>query len=106
MTLSDLQTALETTGLPVAYHRFDEPQELPFIVFSEDGEDDLTADDIHYTEITTGYIELYTTQKDLINENMIKSLLNSLTNLAFEKEDESYISSEEVFYVRWSYSFV
>jgi tRNA G10 N-methylase Trm11 len=105
MTINELKNLLKSTGIPVAYHHFNSPQNRPFIVFALDGEDDLMADDQHYTEIKTGYIELYTDIKDFDAENLVKTLLNN-PKLAFEKENDAYIESEKMFYVRWSFSLI
>lgn len=105
MTLEEIKTELETSGFPVAYGAFFEKQELPFVVFAEEVQDDVMADDEHYQEITNGYVELYTDKKDKSKENVIKAILEN-TQIAYEKENEIFIEKERMFMVRWSFSYI
>lgn len=54
MTASELKTALEGTGLPVAYRAFKKPQSLPFIVYIESGTDNVSADGVVYQRQADG----------------------------------------------------
>ncbi|HYE11357.1 MAG TPA: hypothetical protein VEF53_14385 [Patescibacteria group bacterium] len=105
MTLTEFKTILKSTDMPVAYHHFKEAQARPFVIYAADGENDLMADNEHYLEIISGYIELYTDIKDPAAEETIKAALKN-NHISYRKENEDYIDTEEVFYVRWSFSFI
>lgn len=106
MTLIELNTLLKTVGCPVAYHHFLEAQEPPFLVYASDNEEDFKADNTSYAEIKQGYIELYSRKKDFSTEAAVKAALKVTNKLAFRKENEDYIESEKLFYVRWSFSMI
>lgn len=106
MTLLKLEELLFTTGLPVAYHHFDEAQNRPFIVYgSKDNDNDFMADNIHYLEILVCYIELYSDKKDFINEKKIKEILKQ-NKIQYGKIGDVFIEKEGIFCVRWEIQFI
>lgn len=105
MTLEDMKDILKTTGFPVAYYQFKTPQTRPFIVYACDGDSDFMADNKHYLQITAGYIEIYTDNKDIASEKKVIDALNN-NNIFYKKETEDFIDSEGVFRIRWSFSFI
>jgi len=96
MTPQNINTMIESVGIPYAYHQFadDTGQQPPFICFFYGNSDDLAADDTNYTRFERLYIELYTDEKDFALEKTIETLLNA-NDLVFAKE-QTYIDSERM----------
>lgn len=96
MTTQQINTMIESVGIPYAYHQFadDTGQQPPFICFFYGNSDDLAADDTNYTRIERLYIELYTDEKDFALEKQIETLLNA-NDLVFRKE-QTYLDDERM----------
>ena len=96
MTPQQINTMIESVGIPYAYHQFadDTGQQPPFICFFYGNSNDLAADNTNYTRIERLYIELYTDEKDFALEKTIETLLNT-NDLVFRKE-QTYIDSERM----------
>lgn len=93
MTASELKTALEGTGLPVAYHAFKKPQSLPFIVYIESGTDNVSADGVVYQKASGWAVELYTENRDLTAEGKVEEALAPY----FWNSTEIYLEDEKCF---------
>lgn len=99
MTLTEFQTLLETTGLPVAYGRFTEEyiaQEgvtLPFIVWMNESDDNFGADNVvHY--VAHGIrIELYEEIRDPVTEGKVEAALKDI----YYTKDAVYVEDERVY---------
>ena len=87
MTVSEINTILESTGLPVAYYQFDNdtPQQLPFICWLITAHNDVMADNGNYTEVMRLVIELYTESKDFALEQQLRAVLAE-NDIAFLQE--------------------
>jgi len=96
MTPQQINTMIESVGIPYAYHQFadDTGQQPPFICFFYGNSTDLAADDTNYTRIEPLYIELYTDEKDFALEKQIETLLNA-NDLVFRKE-QTYLDDERM----------
>ena len=96
MTPQQINTMIESVGIPYAYHQFadDTGQQPPFICFFYGNSNDLAADNTNYARIEPLYIELYTDEKDFALESQIETLLNT-NDLVFRKE-QAYIDSEHM----------
>lgn len=105
MTWGEFGATIRTTGLRAAYHHFNTPQKLPFIVFAQDGRDDLNADNTHYVKIIDGYVELYTDTKQPDLEESIETTLAE-HQIPYSWENEIYIDSEKIYMVRWAINFI
>ena len=88
---------LQSTGLPVAYHHFEEPPNPPYIVYLTDGSNNFSADNKVYAKFNTYRVELYTTKKDIISETKVEDVLDSAE--MFYESYEVYIKSEELYQV-------
>ncbi len=97
MTQKELFKALKETGLPVAYNHFINPPNPPYLVYLFSYSNDFMADDYNYEEIGNYQIELYTTKKDIENENKVENKLKEF-ELPYSKI-ETYIESEELFQI-------
>lgn len=105
MTWGELGIILHTTGINAAYHHFNKKTKPPFMVFAQDGRDDLNADNIHYLQIVDGYVELYTETKQPDLEQAIENTLTE-HNIPYGWENEIFIESEKVYMVRWAIDFI
>lgn len=106
MTLPELATILESTGMPVAYYAFpvddqnNPPPDLPFIVYLVTGTNNFSADGIVYHCIQSVQIELYTELKSPENEALVE---NALTDAGiFWQRSEAYIESEHCWEIIYS----
>lgn len=97
MILSELATALNSLGLPVAYDHFDSPVKPPYVVYKYAYSKDLYADNINYKNIDDIQIELYPTNKDLASEKLIEDKLKEL-KISYNKT-EIYIDTERLYQV-------
>ena len=93
MTLAEIKTMLETTGLPVAYSAFPEGAAplLPYICYVVTGSNNFVADGIVYQPVQAIDIELYTRQKDPESESAVEA---ALAALPWEKT-ELYLDDEK-----------
>lgn len=101
MTLSELATTLESTGLPVAYDFFPEEAfvSYPFIVYREVSSQNMLADGITYHIIRNMVVELYTKTKDTVSEGKVETALSSV----FWNKEEEYIDDEKCYQVAFSF---
>ena len=97
MTQDELYNLLKSTGLPVAYHHFKNPPNLPYIIYLFTYSDNFGADNKVYSKISNYLIELYSDKKDLVNEKLIEDLFDN-NNIYYEKS-EVYIENEEMYQV-------
>ena len=95
MLLTDLLTKLESTGMPVAYSFFREPQDPPFLVYFEPYTNNFQADDHVYRVRPRYQVELYTQYKDPKAEENVEDVIHDLN---WDKT-ETFIDSEELFQV-------
>lgn len=99
MTLAQLKTQLETSGLPVAYMVFpaDEAPAMPFITFQETRTNNFGADGVVWKKISHIQIDLYTVGRDLDAEQALEEALA----FTFWDKEQTPIDDEACY--RWSY---
>lgn len=99
MTYQDVAAMVSSTGIPNAYHHFDENDspEPPFICFYYPESNDFAADDINYQDIEHLIIELYTDNKDFQTEKTVEDALRA--SGAVYARSEIYIESERLYEV-------
>ncbi|MCK0471394.1 hypothetical protein [Halalkalibacter sp. APA_J-10(15)] len=100
MTLQELNTLLEATGLPVAYSHFKATDnnpvpDPPFITYLVSGSDNLMADNKVYKKISNVEVELYTKKKNLEVEQKLEDLFDE-NGIPYETY-ETWIESQRVF---------
>ena len=100
MKLTEIDSMIESIGLPYAYYQFPGTQEPPFICFYYPGRDDFVADNSNYAPITELVIELYTNNKDFTAEGAVESALEA-AEIVYEK-DESYIDTEKLYMITYT----
>ena len=99
MTYTEIVSMLESIGLPLAYHHFEEGEspDLPFLIFYFPNTDNFGADDKVYQKVQILDIELYTDVKDPALEEQIESVLDG--HEMYYDKDESWIASEKMYEV-------
>jgi hypothetical protein len=99
MTYTEIVSMLESIGLPLAYHHFEEGEspDPPFLIFYFAGTDNFGADDKVYQKVQILDIELYTDAKDPALEEQIESVLDG--HEMYYDKDESWIASEKMYEV-------
>ena len=99
MTFKEISTMIKNIGLPYAYYQFPEgtAEAPPFICFYYSNDDDLKADNSNYQKIEHLNIELYSDEKDFVNESAVEAALAE-TGLVW-KRTETYIDTEHFYMV-------
>ena len=92
---------LNTLDIPSFYGQADDGQTLPFMTIHITQPDNFAADDQVYCEKWNFRLDLYSAKKDLSAERKIKKLLND--NHIFWVRDETYIESEKVWEVEFTF---
>lgn len=97
MTLEDIKSLLESTGLPVTYRAWPENEAppLPFICYLAAYSNNFAADGGVYYLINHIQIELYTKLKDPESEGKVEKALSSL----FWEKNETYIDTEKCYQI-------
>lgn len=95
MTLAELAAVLTGTGLPVVYRAWEEPPDLPYLVYFETNTDNFGADNSVYLARRNCIIELYSDRKDMGVEGAVETAL-SAHDLFFNKT-ETWIADERLF---------
>lgn len=95
---------LNTLDIPSFYGQADDGQTLPFMTIHITQPDNFAADDQVYCEKWNFRLDLYSVKKDLSAERKIKKLLND--NHIFWVRDETYIESEKVWEVEFTFDLI
>lgn len=102
MTYQEINTLIESIGVPSAYYQFtaDTAVPPPFICFYFDYDSDLFADNLNYQKVGHLIVELYTDAKDFDLEARVESVLNR-AGIAYAR-NEMPIDSEKMYLVTFS----
>ena len=101
MTLEELKTRAESTGIKYAYNNFSKPTQPPHLVVHTVNSNNFGADNKVYKENYNCQLELTTLKKDLELEKKIKE---EILFDVFWEMSENFISSEGVY--NTSYFFI
>lgn len=102
MTQSELLVQLKSTGYPSAYHHFivdakNPPPTPPYIVYIRTFDDNISSDYKVHGKFKNYQIELYTDKKDLLAEQKVEAVLNTIDT--DYSTSETYIESEKLYQV-------
>jgi hypothetical protein len=97
VTPEELKTLLDGTGLPVAYHHWDEPPKAPYVTYLYAYSSDLMADDRNYVSVDNWQVELYTAVKDPASEALVEAKLEEAA-IPYQKI-ETYLDSEGLYQI-------
>ena len=97
LKLSELKKALDSIGIPVAYHHFEDSHAYPYIVYEEVSKTGVYADGINFVTYSGVQVELYTATKDPTLERKVANIFETL-ELPFTAS-ETVVESENCFAV-------
>ena len=99
MTLQDIKTLLESTGLPVTYRAWPDQQApaLPWICYLVTGSNNFFADGKMYLGVSMVSVELYTA---LISPALEQQLEQALQGFCWQKTI-TYIDTEKVYQISY-----
>lgn len=100
MELNEIYTKLKTLKIPVAYLKFNKPQQLPFAVYYESGTEIKGADNYNLYRDVTITIELYTELKQPQLERQIEALFR---DREIEKSSDTYLKEEDMYMTVFSF---
>lgn len=95
MTLEELKTALDGSGVPFAYHHWETEKKPPYGVYLYVYDTQFYADGVLYFSAGHYQVELYTRKKDPAAEGKVEAALTA-AGLGFEKS-EHYLDSEKLY---------
>lgn len=96
MELTEFASLLETeTKLPVAYHHYDDPPTLPYLIYYVMDREDVRADDTTFVKVNELAVELYSEHKDLSAEQAIESFFDS-HEIGYLTQ-ETYLDDEKMY---------
>ena len=105
MTLSDVYDLLVATDLPVAYHRFTEEYmatnqvTLPYIVYDNSYDDNLSADNLVYHVSRHITVDLYEAARDATTEGTVETALSKI----YYTKTETYLDDEQVYVITYEF---
>lgn len=99
MTLEELKNKSEQAGFRYAYGKFKEPIKSPHLVAIAIATDNFMADNKVYKKRTPIKLDYTYTDKDIEMQNKIENEI--LSDIAWNKTDETYLSDEEVWQVSY-----
>lgn len=101
MKREDVNTMIETIGLPCAYYQFpdDTPQEAPFICWFFSVNTDVMADNQNYVDKEVLNIELYTKVREYDRETAVEAVLKA-NGFSYAKE-ASFVDDEKIWQISY-----
>lgn len=101
--MNSLVTLITAMGIPFAYDHFAEGESPnpPFICYLLPRSDHFAADGKAYFKKSNVNIELYTDQKDSVNEQKVENVLDNYG--IFYEKNEVWIDSEKLYEVIYSF---
>lgn len=99
MTLEDLKTRCEAQGFQYAYGEFKNPVEPPHIVVRTQGTNNFMADDKVWRKQVPIKLDYTYEDKDINEMNKIEDII--LSDIAWNKTEETYLSEERVWQVSY-----
>jgi hypothetical protein len=101
LEFDEIYQRLCSLSLPVAYLRFNKPQELPFIAYHEAGAEIKGADNYNLYRDSTVIVELYTEDKDVSLERQLEALF---FDTELEKQADTYLEDEGMHFTSYSFN--
>ena len=97
MTQAELFTLLKTTLYPVSYHHFTAAPTPPYIVYLRAFDNNISSDYKVHGKFKFYQVELYTIKKDLVAEQKLEAVLNSI-NPEYDVT-EVYVDTESLYQI-------
>lgn len=90
---SDPFRIFEGLNIPVAYHYFKDPPDLPYLIFFQAGSNNFNADNRVFVRDCDYTIELYSQEKDFELEEKLENLLDEY-EICWEKSEDIRMEDE------------
>lgn len=101
-TIKDIIAALQSAGYPVAHDSFSGAMILPAICWTDEGSNDVYADNINYLQKSMFNLEMYTKYKSKTDEQKVQDILTGL-GVAYSKNPTTKIAAENCFSTVYSF---
>ena len=102
MTLQELKTKCEEQGFQYAYGVFKTPVEPPHLIAITRDSDNFMADNKVYKKDTPIQLDYTYIDKDITEQNKIEDII--LSDVAWEKTEEVYLSDEKIWQVSYFFN--
>lgn len=99
MTLAELKQRCENQGFQYAYGVFKTSTEPPHLIAICRDTDNFMADNVVYSKDTPIQLDYTYIDKDITEQNKIEDII--LSDVAWEKTEEVYLSDEKVWQVSY-----
>lgn len=100
MELSEIYSRLCTLNIPVAYRKFNSPQNLPFIAYFESSARIEGADGYNLFRRAEIKVEIYSQTKNLSLENSFEMLFR---DVELEKTANTYLENEDMYMTAYKF---
>ena len=100
MELSEIYSKLCTLNVPVAYRKFNTPQNLPFIAYFESSARIEGADGYNLYRRSEITVEIYSQSKNLSLENSFEMIFR---DVELEKTADTYLSNEDMYMTAYKF---
>lgn len=95
MTHEELLRVLEPTGLPWAYHHWEQPPPPPYGVYLDNSYDPFYADNRNYFNVRRVRLEVYSGHRDAPLDARVEAALDA-ASVPYEADFE-YLESEQLY---------
>jgi len=75
---------------------FEEPQNLPYMVYGEDAASDFSADNQHYYKINNYWLEYYSKTPSVTDEARIEEVFKH-NDIPYSRQGRQYLDGEKMF---------
>lgn len=99
MTLEELKTRCKNAGFQYAYGVFKKPVEPPHLIAIQVASDNFMADNLVYKKDISIQLDYTYIEKNTEEQNKIEDII--LSDIAWNKSDETYLSDEGVWQVSY-----
>lgn len=100
MTLAELKTLLNGTGIPVSFSNvpLDNNTARPYICFFQDADRNFAADGVVYYSRKVIIVRLYTDKRDEVSEGKVET---ALTDMYYSK-DIQFLDAEKIYEITYT----
>lgn len=96
MTHEELLAVLRPTGIPWAYHHWEDPDPPPYGVYLDQADDPFYADDRTYFYSRAVRLEVYSLERDPALDDKVRDALDQ-AGISYAVDDYVYIESEGLY---------
>lgn len=101
--INELYLALSKVNIPVVYIKSSKIIQPPFIVYGTNKYETFASDNVNYIKFPNIWLEFYSLEVDFEKKEIIEQMLDD-NKIIYQLEQETYLSDEQMFLVRWVFS--